>query len=222
MSNKGGSADYDLVSDSLTTSDNQVKNQVKTKTTKENLEISKKESKNSISNTNNLPEFDINKFVNNELSVDVNQINSKQLVTQKKVQKDMMKKLFDYVGEDMNHKIIPYVALMYTDFDMLKKIAPLEYNPEITEILPGKDNLDLYLVNGIFGIGTQENYIIQLVYQNHLHEMFEETEIEKFIQENEDVSKYIDANYVFDGLLNASDKKFDFPIEQLIRVMQNF
>ena len=194
-----------------------------------NIESNVKKNKKSII-TSNTPEsfsdnsdnLDLEKFLNNDLETS-NKVDSSSSEEQK-ITKKILEHLFILVGNDLDRKIIPYVTLLYVNFEKLKKIAPLEYTPEIKEIIGGRDNIDLMMVNGIFGVGSIKNYIIQLVYQTYLHKIFDKSQIEEVTNDNKELMSYVDVNYIFSKLLRKypeKEKSFDFPIEQLIYVLQN-
>ena len=131
----------------------------------------------------------------------------------------ILEKIYSIVGPRLDVKVIPYVLLLYVDFKNIKEKSPLKHIPQIKEISPGKDNLDLGLVNGIFGVNSKRNYIIQLVYQEYCSKMFDTKEIET-VTSDED-TYLICTNCIFDTLLlKYPDRKdsFDFPIDQLIEI----
>jgi hypothetical protein len=171
---------------------------------------------------NNSDNLDLEKFLDNNLETSKNVDSSSS--EEQKITKKILEHLFRLVGNDLDSKILPYVTLLYVNFEKLKKIAPLEYTPEIKEIIGGKDNIDLMMVNGIFGVGSIKNYIIQLVYQTYLHKIFDKSQIEEVTNDNKELMSYVDVNYIFNKLLRKypeKEKSFDFPIEQLIYVLQN-
>jgi hypothetical protein len=131
----------------------------------------------------------------------------------------ILEKIYSIVGPRLDVKVIPYVLLLYVDFEKIKEKSPLKHIPQIKEIRPGKDNLDLGLVNGIFGVNSKRNYIIQLVYQEYCSKMFDTKEIETVTSSEH--THLICTNFIFDTLLRKyPDRKdsFDFPINQLIEI----
>ena len=224
MSKKGGRTDSDLVvTDSPVNMENKMNKLIGTKESYKSINTEPQQKEDSAGNIDDLPKFDMDKFINNKLDIDDNLLTSEQVEAQKTLKKNMESLLFNIIGPELDDRIIPYVSLLYSDFETLKKLVPLEYEPEIIQMSGEKTNIDLCLVNGIFGVGSIQNYIIQLVYQHKIHEMFDDNEIKKVIQDNENIIKYVDTNYIYNCLQdNNKEKEFNFPIEQLIKVMENF
>jgi len=78
------------------------------------------------------------------------------------------------------------------------------------------------MVNGIFGVSSKRNYIIQLVYQDYCSKMFDTKEIETAFSRDEN-RPFVCTNYIFDSLLREyPDRKnsFDFPIDQLVTIFE--
>ena len=133
----------------------------------------------------------------------------------------ILEKIYSIIGPSLDVKVMPYVLLLYVDFKDIKKKSPLKQIPQIKEMVPGKDNVDLGMVNGIFGVNSKRNYIIQLVYQEYCSKMFDTKEIETFISSNNDEIPFVCTNYIFDMLLREypdRKKDFDFPIKQLVTI----
>jgi hypothetical protein len=114
-------------------------------------------------------------------------------------------------------RIIPYLLMLWADFNSIKQEFPLEYNPVfIDEVYFNYNSYEIGYISYVGEYGSQRSHVVNLMYQSILHENFSEEEISNFAIKNKPIMDKIDVIYIVCGLSIELQRKIDWPVNQLI------